>query len=95
MKEEKIYNVRYSESKGKIKLYLEPKKLVFKKIKGLFKKETIIVDTILLDDIKFIIRNIYLHFIFFSFKFIFHQPFFYHFYYIFIYFFFTNIHFSY
>lgn len=52
MKEEKIYNVRYSESKGKIKLYLEPKKLVFKKIKGLFKKETIIVDTILLDDIK-------------------------------------------
>lgn len=52
MKEEKKYNVRYSESKGKIKLYLEPKKLVFKKIKGLFKKETIIVDTILLDDIK-------------------------------------------
>ena len=52
MKEEKIYNVRYSESKGKIKLYLEPKKLVFKKIKGLFKKETIIVDTVLLDDIK-------------------------------------------
>lgn len=52
MKEEKIYNVRYSESKGKIKLYLEPKKLVFKKTKGLFKKETIIVDTILLDDIK-------------------------------------------
>ena len=40
MKEEKIYNVRYSESKGKIKLYLEPKKLVFKKTKGLFKKET-------------------------------------------------------
>ena len=52
MKEEKIYNVRYSESKGKIKLYLEPKKLVFKKTKGLFKKETIIVDTVLLDDIK-------------------------------------------
>lgn len=52
MKEEKIYNVRYSESKGKIKLYLEPKKLVFKKTKGLFKKETIIADTILLDDIK-------------------------------------------
>lgn len=52
MKEEKIYNVRYSESKGKIKLYLEPKKLVFKKIKVLFKKETIIVDTVLLDDIK-------------------------------------------
>lgn len=52
MKEEKIYNVKYSESKGKLKLYLEPKKLVFKKIKGLFKKETIIVDTILLDDIK-------------------------------------------
>ena len=52
MKEEKIYNVRYSESKDKIKLYLEPKKLVFKKTKGLFKKETIIVDTILLDDIK-------------------------------------------
>lgn len=52
MKEEKKYNVRYSESKGKIKLYLEPKKLVFKKTKGLFKKETIIVDTILLDDIK-------------------------------------------
>ena len=50
MKEEKIYNVRYS--KGKIKLYLEPKKLVFKKTKGLFKKETIIADTILLDDIK-------------------------------------------
>ena len=36
MKEEKVYNVRYSESKGKIKLYLEPKKLVFKKTKGLF-----------------------------------------------------------
>lgn len=52
MKEEKIYNVRYSECKGKIKLYLEPKKLVFKKTKGLFKKETIIADTILLDDIK-------------------------------------------
>ena len=52
MKEEKVYNVRYSESKGKIKLYLEPKKLVFKKTKGLFKKETIIVDTILLEDIK-------------------------------------------
>lgn len=52
MKEEKIYNVKYSESKGKLKLYLEPKKLVFKKTKGLFKKETIIVDTILLDDIK-------------------------------------------
>ena len=52
MKEEKIYNVRYSESKGKLKLYLEPKKLVFKKTKGLFKKETIIVDTVLLDDIK-------------------------------------------
>ena len=52
MKEEKIYNVRYSEIKGKIKLYLEPKKLVFKKTKGLFKKETIIVDTVLLDDIK-------------------------------------------
>ena len=52
MKEEKVYNVRYSESKGKIKLYLEPKKLVFKKTKGLFKKETIIVDTVLLDDIK-------------------------------------------
>lgn len=52
MKEEKIYNVRYSESKGKIKLYLEPKKLVFKKTKGLFKKETIIVDTIPLEDIK-------------------------------------------
>lgn len=52
MKEEKIYNVGYSESKGKIKLYLEPKKLVFKKTKGLFKKETIIADTILLDDIK-------------------------------------------
>lgn len=52
MKEEKIYNVRYSESKGKLKLYLEPKKLVFKKTKGLFKKETITVDTILLDDIK-------------------------------------------
>ena len=52
MKEEKIYNVRYSESKGKIKFYLEPKKLVFKKTKGLFKKETIIVDTVLLDDIK-------------------------------------------
>lgn len=27
MKEEKIYNVRYSEIKGKIKLYLEPKKI--------------------------------------------------------------------
>ncbi len=52
MKEEKIYNVKYSESKGKLKLYLEPKKLVFKKTKGLFKKETITVDTILLDDIK-------------------------------------------
>lgn len=52
MKEEKVYNVRYSESKGNIKLYLEPKKLVFKKTKGLFKKETIIVDTILLEDIK-------------------------------------------
>lgn len=52
MKEKKIYNVKYSESKGKLKLYLEPKKLVFKKTKGLFKKETIIVDTILLDDIK-------------------------------------------
>ena len=52
MKEEKIYNVRYSEIKGKIKLYLEPKKLVCKKTKGLFKKETIIVDTVLLDDIK-------------------------------------------
>ena len=52
MKEEKIYNVKYSESKGKLKLYLEPKKLVFKKTKGLFKKETIIVDTILLEDIK-------------------------------------------
>ena len=52
MKEEKVYNVRYSKSKGKLKLYLEPKKLVFKKTKGLFKKETIIVDTILLDDIK-------------------------------------------
>ena len=52
MKEEKIYNVRYSESKGKLRLYLEPKKLVFKKTKGLFKKETITVDTILLDDIK-------------------------------------------
>lgn len=52
MKEEKIYNVRYSEIKGKIKLYLEPKKLVFKKTKGLFKKETIIVDTVLLEDIK-------------------------------------------
>ena len=52
MKEKKIYNVRYSEIKGKIKLYLEPKKLVFKKTKGLFKKETIIVDTVLLDDIK-------------------------------------------
>ena len=51
MKEEKIYNVKYSESKGKLKLYLEPKKLVFKKTKGLFKKETITVDTILLDDI--------------------------------------------
>ena len=52
MKEEKIYNVRYSESKGKIKLYLEPKKLVFKKTKGLLKKETTIVDTIPLEDIK-------------------------------------------
>ena len=52
MKEEKVYNVRYSKSKGKLKLYLEPKKLVFKKTKGLFKKETIIVDTILLEDIK-------------------------------------------
>lgn len=52
MKEEKVYNVKYSESKGKLKLYLEPKKLVFKKTKGLFKKETITVDTILLDDIK-------------------------------------------
>ena len=52
MKEEKIYNVKYSESKGKLKLYLEPNKLVFKKTKGLFKKETITVDTILLDDIK-------------------------------------------
>ena len=52
MKEEKIYNVKYSESKGKLKLYLEPKKLVFKKTKGLFKKETITLDTILLDDIK-------------------------------------------
>lgn len=52
MKEEKIYNVKYSESKGKLKLYLEPKKLVFKKTKGLFKKKTITVDTILLDDIK-------------------------------------------
>lgn len=52
MKEEKIYNVKYSESKGKLKLYLESKKLVFKKTKGLFKKETITVDTILLDDIK-------------------------------------------
>ena len=52
MKEEKVYNVKYSESKGKLKLYLEPKKLVFKKTKGLFKKETIIVDTILLEDIK-------------------------------------------
>ena len=52
MKEEKIYNVKYSENKGKLKLYLEPKKLVFKKTKGLFKKETITVDTILLDDIK-------------------------------------------
>lgn len=52
MKEEKIYNVRYSESKGKLKLYLETKKLVFKKTKGLFKKETIVVDTISLEDIK-------------------------------------------
>lgn len=52
MKEEKVYNVRYSESKGKLKLYLEPKKLVFKKTKGLFKKETTIVDTIPLEDIK-------------------------------------------
>ena len=52
MKEEKIYNVKYSESKGKLKLYLEQKKLVFKKTNGLFKKETITVDTILLDDIK-------------------------------------------
>lgn len=49
---EKIYYVKYSESKGKILLTIEKNKLIFKKRKGIFNKKLEEIDNISFNNIK-------------------------------------------